>query len=85
MTITHAFAILWFAIFILVTSYSKLIRYQILEDNLDLSDEDVGMVMEVIEKGEIGSNITKTEHRNATLTKGTFKPLRNDTKYLGTN
>ena len=84
MTITHAFAILWFVIFILITSYSRLMRYQILGENLDLSDEDVDMVMEVIQEDEISLNITSTEQRNTALTKGTFKRLKNDTEDLGT-
>ena len=82
MTITHDFAIVWFVIFILITSYSRLMRYQILEENLDLSDEDVDMVMEVIQEDKIDLNITTTAYRNATVTKGTFTRLKNDSEDL---
>ena len=55
-----------------------------MEENLDLSDEDVDMVMEVIQEDEIGLNITSTEQINAALTKGTSKRLKNYTEDLGT-
>ena len=56
-----------------------------MEENIDLSGEDIDQVMEVIQEDKISFNITSTKHRNATVTKEKFKLLMNDTEDLGTS
>ena len=56
--IVDVFVLLLLLVFILITSYSKLRRFQTLEDNLESYDEEFDMAMQIIENEVVDINNT---------------------------
>ena len=63
--IVDVFVLLLLLVFILITSYSKLRRFQTLEDNLESYDEEFDMAMQIIEN-EV-ADINNTTNNNSDI------------------
>ena len=61
--IVDVFVLLLLLVFILITSYSKLRRFQTLEDNLESYDEEFDMTMPIIDVEDVDDN-NKTNNKS---------------------